>query len=96
MFGNKDNMSEVGPTLSIIRKGMRITCTVKSTGQVACAWQIEGSIESDSLHILPCRKFNGEMVNNLVIADYVLAGIVCTKIQFAKNVYFNDKLFAHK
>jgi len=33
-------------------------------------------IECHSLHVLPCGKFNGEIITDLIIADLALAGVV--------------------
>ena len=33
-------------------------------------------IECHSLHVLPCGKFNGEIIPDLIIADLALAAVV--------------------
>ena len=93
MFGNKENMAGIEPVSSLIGAEMRITGTVISDGPVVCAGQIEGTIECDSLHILPGGKFNGDITVKSVTIDGVMVGTVKAEtVQLAKHADFNGEL----
>ena len=93
MFGNKENMAEVARVSSLIGADMRITGTVISDGPVVCAGQIEGTIECDSLHILPGGTLNGDINAKSVTVDGVMVGTIKAEtVQLAKHADFNGEL----
>ena len=60
-------MVTVGSALPIILGRMRITGAAVYGGTVMYVWQIWSSTECDRVHILPMRKFNGDML----LIDYL-------------------------
>jgi len=55
-------MVTVGSALPIIPRRMRITGAAGWGGTVVYVLQIWSSTECDRVHILPMRKFNGDML----------------------------------
>ena len=72
-------MVTVGSALPIIPRRMRITGAAGWGGTVVYVWQIWSSTECDRVHILPHRKFNGGMLDQLAVKVITLTGMVGAK-----------------
>ena len=78
---------------SMIGHDMRITGKLISTGAVICAGELDGTVECESLHILPGAKFNGEIMATHVVIDGLVVGKVKAKnVRLSENADFNGDL----
>ena len=90
MFSDKENVAIDASESSMIGQNMRITSSVISDGAVICAGQLDGTVECESLHILPGGKFNGDIKANHVIIDgLVIGNVKAERVQMAQHADFS-------
>ena len=79
MFSDKVNVAVDASECSMIGLNMRITSSVISDGAVISAGELDGTVECESLHILPGGKLNGDIKAKHVIIDGLVIGNVTAK-----------------
>ena len=93
MFSDKENVAVDTSESSMIGLKMRITGSVISDGAVICAGELDGTVECESLHVLPGGKLNGDIKATHVIIDGLVIGNVrAERVQISQHADFNGDL----